>query len=151
MSSNSWIMFKVVPWSLNLWMLSNVSHSAPCLTSHLPASVPQPRKESRLFPLLVVSRVAFVPLLMLCNVQGRTYLPVYFHHDAAFTAIMALFSFSSGYFVCLSMSYAPQWVATLTAEMFGVVFCLLYVLLVCFLFLLLSKCCLDEANVPNVG
>lgn len=70
--------------------------------------VPQPRKESRLFPLLVVSRVAFIPLLMLCNVQSRSYLPVYIQHDAAFTTIMALFSFSSGYFVCLSMSYAPQ-------------------------------------------
>lgn len=79
---------------------------------HLPASLPQPRKDSRLFPLLVVSRVAFVPLLMLCNVQSRSYLPVYFQHDAAFTTIMALFSFSSGYFMCLSMSYAPQWVPT---------------------------------------
>lgn len=68
----------------------------------------QPRKESRLFPVLVVSRVVFIPLLMLCNVQSRSYLPVYFPHDAAFTAIMALFSVSSGYFVCLSMSYAPQ-------------------------------------------
>lgn len=68
----------------------------------------QPCKESRLFPLLVVSRVLLVPLLMLCNVQGRAHLPVYFGHDAAFTAIMVVFSVSSGYFVCLSMSYAPQ-------------------------------------------
>lgn len=68
----------------------------------------QPGKESRLFPVLVVSRVLFVPLLMLCNVQSRTYLPVFFYHDAAFTVIMVLFSVSSGYFVCLSMSYAPQ-------------------------------------------
>lgn len=68
----------------------------------------QPAKESRLFPGLVVSRVLFVPLLMLCNVQGRAYLPVFFSHDAAFTVIMVLFSVSSGYFVCLSMSYAPQ-------------------------------------------
>lgn len=68
----------------------------------------QPPKESRLFPVLVVSRVVFIPLLMLCNVQSRSFLPVYFAHDGAFTAIMALFSLSSGYFVCLSMSYAPQ-------------------------------------------
>ncbi|KAM4714090.1 equilibrative nucleoside transporter 2-like isoform 2-T2 [Anableps anableps] len=67
-----------------------------------------PRKESRLFPLLVVSRVVFVPLLMLCNVQKRSYLPVFFTHDAFFIIIMALFSMSSGYFVCLSMSYAPH-------------------------------------------
>lgn len=68
----------------------------------------QPGRESRLFPLLVLSRVLLVPLLMLCNVQGRAHLPVLFQHDAAFAAIMLLFSVSSGYFVCLSMSYAPQ-------------------------------------------
>ncbi|KAM6909499.1 equilibrative nucleoside transporter 2-like [Xenentodon cancila] len=78
-----------------------------------------PRKESRLFPALVVSRVVFIPLLMLCNVQSRSYLPVYFKHDAIFTAIMTLFSLSSGYFVCLSMSYAPQMVETKDAETAG--------------------------------
>lgn len=78
-----------------------------------------PGKDSRLFPALVVSRVVFVPLLMLCNVQSRHYLPVYFPHDAAFTAIMAFFSVTSGYFVCLSMSYAPQMVEPKDAETAG--------------------------------
>ncbi|TMS02361.1 Equilibrative nucleoside transporter 2 [Larimichthys crocea] len=78
-----------------------------------------PRKESNLFPALVVSRVLFIPLLMLCNVQSRSYLPVYFSHDAAFTIIMCLFSVSSGYFVCLSMSYAPQLVEPKDAETAG--------------------------------
>uniref|UniRef100_A0A673BIA7 Equilibrative nucleoside transporter 2-like n=1 Tax=Sphaeramia orbicularis TaxID=375764 RepID=A0A673BIA7_9TELE len=78
-----------------------------------------PSKESRLFPVLVVSRVVFVPLLMLCNVEKRSFLPVYFAHDGAFTAIMALFSLSSGYFVCLSMSYAPQLVDPKDAETAG--------------------------------
>uniref|UniRef100_A0A8C9YWT2 Solute carrier family 29 member 2 n=1 Tax=Sander lucioperca TaxID=283035 RepID=A0A8C9YWT2_SANLU len=78
-----------------------------------------PRKESRLFPVLVVSRVVFIPLLMLCNVQSRSFLPVYFSHDAAFSVIMALFSLSSGYFVCLSMSYAPQLVEPKDAETAG--------------------------------
>uniref|UniRef100_A0A8D3C687 Equilibrative nucleoside transporter 2-like n=1 Tax=Scophthalmus maximus TaxID=52904 RepID=A0A8D3C687_SCOMX len=78
-----------------------------------------PRKESPLFPVLVISRVVFVPLLMLCNVQERSFLPVYFPHDAAFTVIMALFSVSSGYFVCLSMSYAPQLVEPKDAETAG--------------------------------
>lgn len=78
-----------------------------------------PSKESRLFPALVVSRVVFVPLLMLCNVEKRSFLPVYFAHDGAFTAIMALFSLSSGYFVCLSMSYAPQLVDPKDAETAG--------------------------------
>ncbi|XP_019713938.1 equilibrative nucleoside transporter 2-like [Hippocampus comes] len=78
-----------------------------------------PRKESRLFPLLVVSRVVFIPLLMLCNVQARSFLPVYFASDIGFTVIMALFSVSSGYFVCLSMSYAPQMVEAKDAETAG--------------------------------
>ncbi len=72
----------------------------------------QPRKESRLFPVLVVSRVVFIPLLMLCNVQSRSNLPVFFTHDAVFTTIMVFFSLSSGYFVALSMTYAPQLVQT---------------------------------------
>ncbi|XP_017277583.1 equilibrative nucleoside transporter 2 isoform X2 [Kryptolebias marmoratus] len=67
-----------------------------------------PRKESCLFLVLVVARVVFIPLLMLCNVQDRYYLPVFFPHDASFAVIMVFFSVSSGYFVCLSMSYAPQ-------------------------------------------
>ncbi|XP_014901676.1 equilibrative nucleoside transporter 2 isoform X1 [Poecilia latipinna] len=78
-----------------------------------------PGKESRVFPALVVSRVIFIPLLMLCNVQKRYYLPVAFSHDAIFTVIMALFSLSSGYFVCLSMSYAPQLVEPKDAETAG--------------------------------
>ncbi|XP_056156567.1 equilibrative nucleoside transporter 2-like isoform X2 [Lampris incognitus] len=78
-----------------------------------------PAKESKLFPALVVSRVVFIPLLMLCNVQKRYFLPVYFPHDAAFTVIMMLFSISSGYFVCLSMSYAPQLVEPKDAETAG--------------------------------
>uniref|UniRef100_A0A8C4ICG7 Equilibrative nucleoside transporter 2 n=1 Tax=Dicentrarchus labrax TaxID=13489 RepID=A0A8C4ICG7_DICLA len=78
-----------------------------------------PCKESRLFPALVVSRVVFIPLLMLCNVQNRSYLPVLFSHDAAFAFIMAVFSVSSGYFVCLSMSYAPQLVEPKDAETAG--------------------------------
>ncbi|KAM3590443.1 uncharacterized protein V6R79_009697 [Siganus canaliculatus] len=78
-----------------------------------------PGKESRLFPALVVSRVVFVPLLMLCNVQDRHYLPVFFSHDAVYTLILALFSLTSGYFVCLSMSYAPQLVEPKDAETAG--------------------------------
>ncbi|XP_067283244.1 equilibrative nucleoside transporter 2 isoform X2 [Pseudorasbora parva] len=78
-----------------------------------------PPKESRLFPALVVSRLIFVPLLMMCNVQERHTLPVFFSNDAAFAAIMVFFSGSSGYFVCLSMTYAPQLVEPKDAETAG--------------------------------
>ncbi|KAF0036894.1 hypothetical protein F2P81_009768 [Scophthalmus maximus] len=69
--------------------------------------VPQPSKGSLLFPATVVSRLVFVPLLMMCNVENSR-LTVLFSHDAAFVAIMALFSFSNGYLATLCMAYAPH-------------------------------------------
>ncbi|KAJ8333594.1 hypothetical protein SKAU_G00416020 [Synaphobranchus kaupii] len=78
-----------------------------------------PAKESRIFPALVVSRVIFIPLLMLCNIRNHFYLPALFPHDAAFSIIMLLFAGTSGYCVCLSMSYAPQLVAPKDAETAG--------------------------------
>ncbi|KAF4071445.1 hypothetical protein AMELA_G00273360 [Ameiurus melas] len=78
-----------------------------------------PSKESRLFPALVVSRVIFIPLLMLCNVQERQFMPVVFGNDWSFAIIMVFFSVSSGYCVCLSMSYAPQLVAPQDGETAG--------------------------------
>ncbi|XP_016414649.1 equilibrative nucleoside transporter 2-like, partial [Sinocyclocheilus rhinocerous] len=78
-----------------------------------------PSKDSRLFPGLVVCRVIFVPLLMMCNVQERHYIPVLFSNDFMFAAIMVFFSVSSGYFVCLSMTYAPQLVEPKDGETAG--------------------------------
>ncbi|XP_026124040.1 equilibrative nucleoside transporter 2-like isoform X3 [Carassius auratus] len=78
-----------------------------------------PSKDSRLFPLLVVCRVVFVPLLMMCNVQERHIMPVLFSNDVMFAAIMVFFSVSSGYFVCLSMTYAPQLVEPKDGETAG--------------------------------
>ncbi|XP_041706294.1 equilibrative nucleoside transporter 2-like [Coregonus clupeaformis] len=63
-----------------------------------------PSKRSGLFPVLVVSRVIFIPLIMLCKTDNRQYLPVLFSHDVAFVVIMTLFALSNGYFVCLCMS-----------------------------------------------
>ncbi|KAF4110515.1 equilibrative nucleoside transporter 2 [Onychostoma macrolepis] len=78
-----------------------------------------PSKESRLFPVLVVCRVIFIPLLMMCNVQDRNYMPVLFSNDIMFAAVMVFFSVSSGYCVCLSMTYAPQLVEPKDGEMAG--------------------------------
>uniref|UniRef100_A0A672PHU4 Equilibrative nucleoside transporter 2-like n=1 Tax=Sinocyclocheilus grahami TaxID=75366 RepID=A0A672PHU4_SINGR len=78
-----------------------------------------PSKDSRLFPGLVVCRVIFVPLLMMCNVQERHYMPVLFSNDFVFATIMVFFSVSSGYFVCLSMTYAPQLVEPKDGETAG--------------------------------
>lgn len=69
----------------------------------------QPSKESRWFPAVVFSRLVFIPLVMLCNVQDSK-LTAVFRHDSAFVVIMALFAFSNGYLASLCMAYAPQWV-----------------------------------------
>uniref|UniRef100_A0AAZ3RBJ7 Equilibrative nucleoside transporter 2 n=1 Tax=Oncorhynchus tshawytscha TaxID=74940 RepID=A0AAZ3RBJ7_ONCTS len=78
-----------------------------------------PSKRSRLFPVLVVSRVVFIPLIMLCKTDNRQYLPVLFSHDIAFVAIMTLFAVSNGYLICLCMSYAPQLVRSKDCETAG--------------------------------
>ncbi|XP_028459666.1 equilibrative nucleoside transporter 2-like [Perca flavescens] len=83
-----------------------------------PSLVQWPSKESRVFPVAVLSRVVFIPLLMMCNVQDSR-LSVFFSHDAAFVIIMALFSFSNGYLASLCMAYAPQLVRSKDCETAG--------------------------------
>ncbi|XP_070840333.1 equilibrative nucleoside transporter 2-like [Chaetodon trifascialis] len=83
-----------------------------------PSLVQWPSKESVLFPVAVLSRIIFIPLLMLCNVENPR-LTVLFSHDCAFVVIMALFSFSNGYLASLCMAYAPQLVRCKDCETAG--------------------------------
>lgn len=69
---------------------------------------PQPGKDSRWLPSLVVARLVFVPLLLLCNVQPRKYPAVIFKHDAWFIIFMAAFAFSNGYLASLCMCFGPK-------------------------------------------
>ncbi|KAL6470160.1 hypothetical protein MHYP_G00212790 [Metynnis hypsauchen] len=77
-----------------------------------------PSKESRLFPILVVARLIFIPAFMLCNITSR-HLPIVFKHEFAYVLIMSLFATTNGYFACLCMSYAPQLVRPKDAETTG--------------------------------
>lgn len=88
-----------------------VGRSAPSLAQW-------PSKQSVLFPVAVLSRLVFVPLLMMCNVENSK-LTVHFSHDCAFVSIMALFSFSNGYLASLCMIYAPQLVRCKDCETAG--------------------------------
>ncbi|KAK1886715.1 Equilibrative nucleoside transporter 2 [Dissostichus eleginoides] len=83
-----------------------------------PSLVQWPSKESPLFPVSVLSRLVFIPLLMMCNVENSN-LTVLFSHDCAFVTIMALFSFTNGYLATLCMSYAPQLVRSKDCETAG--------------------------------
>lgn len=80
--------------------------SPPVWTNQL--SCLQPQKDSVLLPVSILCRLAFVPLFMLCNVQPRLHMPVFFHHDGFFIVFMIVFAFSNGYLASLCMCYGPK-------------------------------------------
>ncbi|XP_041803930.1 equilibrative nucleoside transporter 1-like [Chelmon rostratus] len=80
-----------------------------------------PNKDSMWLPALVVLRIIFIPLFMLCNVQPRHYLPVLFSHDAWYIIFMIVFSFSNGYLASLCMCYGPKKVPQHEAETAGAI------------------------------
>lgn len=87
----------------------------------LTAKCTWPGMDSKLLPGLLVARLIFVPLFMLCNVQPRYNLPVYFHHDAWFIIFMILFAFSNGYLASLCMCFGPKKVPPHEAETAGAI------------------------------
>ncbi|XP_047221588.1 equilibrative nucleoside transporter 1-like isoform X2 [Girardinichthys multiradiatus] len=68
-----------------------------------------PGRDSLVLPVSIVARVLFIPLFMLCNVQPRLHLPVFFQHDGFFIAFIVLFAFSNGYLASLCMCYGPKY------------------------------------------
>ncbi|XP_060225650.1 equilibrative nucleoside transporter 1 isoform X1 [Meriones unguiculatus] len=80
-----------------------------------------PGKDSFWLPALVVARIVFIPLLMLCNVnvKQRYYLPSIFKHDIWFIVFMAAFAFSNGYLASLCMCFGPKKVKPAEAETAG--------------------------------
>uniref|UniRef100_A0A8C2TDN2 Solute carrier family 29 member 1 (Augustine blood group) n=1 Tax=Coturnix japonica TaxID=93934 RepID=A0A8C2TDN2_COTJA len=80
-----------------------------------------PGKDSYLLPVMVVLRVIFIPLFMLCNVQPRSHLPVIFSHDAWYIIFMIFFSISNGYLASLCMCFGPKKVLAHEAETAGAV------------------------------
>ncbi|XP_076599870.1 equilibrative nucleoside transporter 1-like [Chaetodon auriga] len=80
-----------------------------------------PNKDSMWLPVLVILRVVFIPLFMLCNVQPRHYLPVLFSHDAWYIIFMIFFSFSNGYLASLCMCFGPKKVPQHEAETAGAI------------------------------
>ncbi|XP_036429529.1 equilibrative nucleoside transporter 1a [Colossoma macropomum] len=80
-----------------------------------------PGKDSIWLPVLVIARLVFIPLFVLCNVQPRHYLPVVFAHDAWYIIFMIIFSFSNGYLASLCMCFGPKKVAQHEAETAGAI------------------------------
>ncbi|XP_077381200.1 peroxisomal ATPase PEX6 isoform X2 [Festucalex cinctus] len=109
----AWERYFVPVWC---FLLFNVSDWAG---RSLTAICSWPGRDSRLLPVLVASRAALVPALMLCNVQPRRHLPVLFRHDAFFAAFMLLFAFTNGYLASLAMCFGPKKVLPHEAETAG--------------------------------
>ncbi|XP_015272401.1 PREDICTED: equilibrative nucleoside transporter 1 [Gekko japonicus] len=80
-----------------------------------------PGKDSLLLPLMVIFRVIFIPLFMLCNVLPRRNLPVVFAHDAWYIIFMIFFSISNGYLASLCMCFGPKKVLPHEAETAGAI------------------------------
>ncbi|XP_007577440.1 equilibrative nucleoside transporter 1 [Poecilia formosa] len=80
-----------------------------------------PGKDSIWLPVLCGVRVVFIPLFMLCNVNPRKYLPVWFAHDAWYIAFMIFFAFSNGYLASLCMCFGPKKVPQHQAETAGTI------------------------------
>ncbi|KAK3533731.1 hypothetical protein QTP70_024312 [Hemibagrus guttatus] len=79
-----------------------------------------PWKDSKLLLLLVLVRLIFVPLFMLCNVQPRSSFVV-FSSDIWFIVFIILFAFSSGYLTSLCMCLYPKLVDAHETETAGTI------------------------------
>lgn len=85
----------------------------------LTAACMWPGQDSKLLPLMIVLRLVFIPLFMLCNVHPRFYMPVFFEHDAWYIVFMIIFAFSNGYLASLCMCFGPKKVLPYEAETAG--------------------------------
>ncbi|XP_064093160.1 equilibrative nucleoside transporter 1-like [Macrobrachium nipponense] len=75
-----------------------------------------PRKGSWILYLMVLGRLVFIPLFLLCNHDPKSNIPSVFTHDAWYIVIMLLFSLSNGYCSSLAMTYGPKLVSESKAE-----------------------------------
>ncbi|KAM6939877.1 equilibrative nucleoside transporter 1-like [Xenentodon cancila] len=87
----------------------------------LTAAFMWPGNDSLILPMSIICRLGFIPLFMLCNVQPRLNLPVFFHHDCFFIIFMVFFAFSNGYLASLCMCYGPKKVLPHEAETAGTI------------------------------
>ncbi|XP_058496323.1 equilibrative nucleoside transporter 1-like isoform X2 [Solea solea] len=114
-NGDSWEMYFI---PISCFLLFNLSDWAG---RSLTAVCMWPSKDSVLLPVGIVCRLVFVPLFMLCNVQPRVHLPVFFHHDVFFIVFMLVFAFTNGYLSSLCMCYGPKNVLPHEAETAGTI------------------------------
>lgn len=79
--------------------------------------------QGKLMIVLAVLRVAFLPLLMMCNAKphDRVHLPILLNNDAYPIALISLLGLTNGYICTLAMVYGPTHVPVEQAEGAGLV------------------------------
>ncbi|KAK8751945.1 hypothetical protein OTU49_011201 [Cherax quadricarinatus] len=75
-----------------------------------------PQRGSKILYIMVLLRVVFIPLFLLCNHNPNSAIPTVFGHDAWYVVFMLLFSLSNGYCSSLCMMYGPKMVSEDKAE-----------------------------------
>lgn len=61
-----------------------------------------------LLSVATISRIAFVPMMLLCNIRPHHSFPVMIHSDYIFIALMAGFALSNGYIANIALIGAPK-------------------------------------------
>ncbi|XP_057301546.1 equilibrative nucleoside transporter 1-like [Hydractinia symbiolongicarpus] len=72
-------------------------------------------------PFLAITRVVFIPLFFLCNIEGSVHLPYVFKHDFWPVIINVFFSLTNGYLGSLCMMYGPKLVSIEYSETAGTI------------------------------
>ncbi|EDV20202.1 uncharacterized protein TRIADDRAFT_61352 [Trichoplax adhaerens] len=71
--------------------------------------------------LLSMSRIAFIPLILYCNAQPRSHLPVLVNSDVVYIILSCLIGLSNGYIASLCMMFGPRRVHPQYAESTGAI------------------------------
>ena len=90
-------------------MLASLSLRATMYIQFILTTHTQPACGNRwLLELIVILRLGFIPLFLLCNAQPRGSLPVVFTEDWQYVIFIVLMGLSNGYLGTLCFIYAPQ-------------------------------------------
>ncbi|KAK4289064.1 hypothetical protein Pmani_037946 [Petrolisthes manimaculis] len=79
-----------------------------------------PSHKGWLLHVLGASRVIFIPLLLLCNGDNKSF-PTLFNNDAYYIVILILFGITNGYFIGLPFIYYPRFVEKDELEVGGAI------------------------------
>ncbi|XP_068234828.1 equilibrative nucleoside transporter 1-like isoform X3 [Palaemon carinicauda] len=80
----------------------------------------KPGPEGMCLHIAGAARVVFIPLLMLCHGDNKTF-PTLFDNDGYYVALLFLFAFTNGYIMSLTLIYYPSLVLEEETELAGTI------------------------------